>query len=57
MLVLLQHLSTTLVYITFTGGGIVLITLVSTLLLGERYRPAVWAGCLLGIAGIVLMRV
>lgn len=56
MLVLLQHVGTALVYITFTGGGTILVLLVSTLILGERYRPFVWAGCLLGIAGIVLVR-
>lgn len=57
MLVLLQHVNTALVYITFTGGGIILVLLISTLMLGERYRPIVWVGCILGIAGIVLVRI
>ncbi|MBI3985567.1 MAG: DMT family transporter [Lentisphaerae bacterium] len=56
MLVLLQHVSTALVYITFNGGSIVLILLVSAFMLGERYRPLVWIGSILGIVGIVLMR-
>ena len=56
MLVLLQHVETALVYITFTGGGALLVLLISTLVLGEQYRPFVWTGCLLVIAGIVLVR-
>src|ERR1051325_7758106 len=55
MLMLLQHVSTAVVYITFTGGGIILVLLVSSLVLEERYKPAVWLGCILGAAGIVLM--
>lgn len=56
MLLLLQHVSTAKVYITFSGGGSILILFVSTWLLRERYKPLVWIGCLLGITGIVLMR-
>lgn len=56
MLVLLQHLRTSLVYITFTGGGLVLVLLISAIVLRERYKPIVWAGCALGLAGIVLVR-
>lgn len=56
MLALLQGMNTSVVYITFTGGGIVLVMLISALLLRERYRTLVWIGCALGVAGIVLVR-
>ncbi|MCX5660875.1 MAG: DMT family transporter [Planctomycetota bacterium] len=56
MLALLQHLRTAVVYISFTGGGIVLVLLISALVLRERYKPIVWLGCALGVAGIVLVR-
>lgn len=56
MLALLQGMNTSVVYITFTGGGIVLVMLISALLLRERYRAPVWIGCVLGVAGIVLVR-
>ena len=56
MLTLLQHVSTARVYITFSGGGSILILFASAWLLHERYSSKVWIGCLLGITGIVLMR-
>jgi drug/metabolite transporter (DMT)-like permease len=56
MLILLQHVPTARVYITFTGGGNIAVLLVSAGLLKERYSALAWLGCLAGVAGIVLLR-
>lgn len=53
MLMLLQHVNTAVVLVTFTGCGIVLVMLLSAAVLRERYRPLVWIGCAISIVGLV----
>lgn len=57
MMPLLEHVHPAIVYIAFSGGGIVLITLVSSAVLGEKYSKVVWLGVIAAAVGIVLTRV
>ena len=56
MMPLLEHVPVFIVYLTFTGGGLALVILISTLFLRERYKRMVWAGCAVCLAGVLLMR-
>lgn len=55
MVAALRTLDAPLVFLSVFGGGPVLVVIISTSVLGERYPPVVWAATVAGIAGICLM--